>query len=77
MKRLMMLVILVGLMLSGCASTTSAKWCKPGATEEDLISDSRYCREKVALLRTGTQQDRWDFWSRCMKTEKGWSRCTE
>jgi len=77
MKRLMMLVILVGLVLSGCASTTSTKWCKPGATKDSFIRDRRDCQEKTATSGTGMTHERKDYWINCMKIEKGWSECTK
>ena len=74
MKKRLMLVILVGLMLSGCAST---KWCKPGATQNDFTRDKYDCDMKT---RSGSSQMMLvdlDLWFDCMKIEKGWSRCTE
>jgi uncharacterized protein YceK len=75
MKRLMIVVVFVGLILSGCASTTGPKWCKQGATSDDYRRDRFDCRE--SLLGTGKlKHDPNFFISQCLK-EKGWSKCKE
>ncbi len=73
MKRLMIAVVFVGLILSGCASATGPKWCKPGATSDDYVRDRSDCHG--ALRGTGKiKHDFKFFMSQCLK-EKGWSEC--
>ena len=86
MKRPMMIVILVLLMLSACASITAnrtkgfgvdgVQWCKQGVTESDFDRDSIDCRYKgLAEISgsAGSSQMR-DYRIKCM-TEKGWGEC--
>jgi uncharacterized protein YceK len=75
MKRLMIVVVFVGLILSGCASTTGPKLCKQGATSDDYTRDRFDCSE--SLRPTGKLKANYKFFmSQCLQ-EKGWSKCKE
>jgi len=74
MKKLMISVILISLMLFGCAST---KWCKPGATQADFERDKYDCQKKTRTSNPGIVPENLEPYFNCMKIEKGWSKCTE
>lgn len=74
MKKLMILVILLGLMVSGCAG---AKWCKDGATQSDFQRDKYECDIKTKSGSSQMMLIDLDLWFDCMKIEKGWSRCSQ
>lgn len=74
MEKLMILVIVIGLTVSGCASS---KLCKTGATHMDFEKDKYDCDMKT---RSGSGQMLLvdlDHWFNCMRIEKGWSKCSE
>ena len=81
MKRLMMLIILISMILSGCASTEGSKqYCKPGATQTDFQRDRQDCINKTrdsGFIGSMSTQQKTDYYNKCMETEKGWSKCTE
>jgi hypothetical protein len=78
----MIVVVFVGLILSGCASTTGpktghqdTKLCKQGATSDDYTRDRFDCSE--SLRPTGKLKANYKFFmSQCLQ-EKGWSKCKE
>jgi hypothetical protein len=84
MKRPMIIVILVLLMLSGCASTGIVKdgywawghqWCKEGATESDFERDSIDCQRKAtAESGSSTVSQMVDYRMKCI-SERGWGDC--
>jgi hypothetical protein len=78
MKRLMMLIILISMILSGCASTE--QYCKGGATQTDFQRDRQDCINKTrdsGFIGSMSTQQKTDYYNKCMETEKGWSKCTE
>lgn len=74
MIKIITLIMALGLMVSGCAST---KWCKPGATQSDFQRDKYDCDIKTKSGSSQMMLVDLDLWFDCMKIEKGWSRCSE
>lgn len=74
MNKLFIGMIVLGLMISGCANT---KWCKPGATQADFRRDKYDCDIKTKSGSSQMMLVDLDLWFDCMKIEKGWSRCSD
>ena len=72
---LVILLILVSLMLSGCAST--AEYCKTGATNADFQRDRQDCRSKTREMSGTLSMTESDYYDYCMTEGKGWKKCAE
>jgi len=73
MKRLVILLAVVGVLLTGCAS----KWCHATKGPQEFEQDKYDCTMKTRSGSAEMMLVDFDHRINCLKFEKGWYKCRD